>query len=150
MQHHNDTKKTQEDFFKQIYTSHFIYNVCVWEGVGDRTELQYIDPHSYGRQRWVFRSPGLLNRRPRGTLCWVMAFFTASYQQLLWIPTHRGPRGPLRPGVAFPTTSYQQLFSNCPQLIRAPRDPSTGLLYHILSSNSSTLQLLTFCLDRVI
>ena len=57
------------------------------------------------------RSPGLLNRRPWGPLCWVMAFFTASYQQLLWTPTHQGPQGPLRPGVAFPTTSYQQLIS---------------------------------------
>ena len=28
--------------------------VCVWEGVGDRTELKYFDPNSYGRQRWVF------------------------------------------------------------------------------------------------
>ena len=55
MQYHNDTTiKTQEDFFKQICTSHFICNVSVWEGVGDRTELQYIDPHSYGRQRCVF------------------------------------------------------------------------------------------------
>ena len=26
----------------------------MWEGVGDRTELQYIGPHSYGRQRCVF------------------------------------------------------------------------------------------------
>ena len=26
------------------YASHFICNVCVWEGVGDWTELQYIDP----------------------------------------------------------------------------------------------------------
>ena len=26
----------------------------MWEGVGDRTELQYNDPHSYGRQRCVF------------------------------------------------------------------------------------------------
>ena len=51
--------------------------------------------------------------RPRGPLCWVMAFFTASYQQLLWTPTHRGPWGPLRPGMAFTTTSYQQLISNC-------------------------------------
>ena len=32
------------------------------------------------------RSQGLLNRRPRGPLCWVMAFFTASYQHLLWTP----------------------------------------------------------------
>ena len=41
------------------------------------------------------RSPRLPNQRPRGsTFCWVMAFFTASYQQLLWIPTHQGPKGP--------------------------------------------------------
>ena len=37
------------------------------------------------------RSPALLNRRPWGpALCWIMAFFTASYQQLL----NRGPRAP--------------------------------------------------------
>ena len=41
-------------------------------------------------------SPGLLNRRPSGpALCWMMAFFTASYQQLLWTPTQSGaPRAP--------------------------------------------------------
>ena len=38
-----------------------------------------------------------------GPLCWVMAFFTASYQHLLWTPTHQSPK-PLRPGVALPTT----------------------------------------------
>ena len=26
----------------------------MWEGVGDRTELRHIDPHSYGHQRCVF------------------------------------------------------------------------------------------------
>ena len=52
---------TSEDFFKKICTSHFIVRVrkgllrvLLWEGVGDRTELQYINPHSYGRQRCVF------------------------------------------------------------------------------------------------
>ena len=51
---HNDAIiKTSEDFFKK-YTFHFIWMRCVWEGVGDRTELQYIDPHSYGHQRCVF------------------------------------------------------------------------------------------------
>ena len=40
------------------------------------------------------RSPGLLNRRPRGPLCWVMAFFTASYQHLLRTSTHQGPKAP--------------------------------------------------------
>ena len=36
----------------------------------------------------------MLNRRPRDPLCWVMAFFTASYQHILWTPTHQGPNGP--------------------------------------------------------
>ena len=31
-----------------------LFKVLWWEGVGDRTELQYIDPHSYGRQCCVF------------------------------------------------------------------------------------------------
>ena len=35
----------------------------------------------------------MLNRRSRGPICWLMAFFTASYQQLLWTPTQsRAPR----------------------------------------------------------
>ena len=36
----------------------------------------------------------MLNRRPRGSLCWVMAFFTLSYQQLLWTPTQSGASNP--------------------------------------------------------
>ena len=58
-------------------------------------------------------SLGLLNRRPRGPLCWVLAFFIASYQHLLWTPTHQGPKS-LRPSVAFPTTSRLISASNCP------------------------------------
>ena len=52
---------TSEDFFTKICTSHFIVRVrkgllkvCEWEGAGDRTELQYFDPHSHGHQRCVF------------------------------------------------------------------------------------------------
>ena len=38
----------------------------------------------------------MLNRRPWGPLCWVLAFFTASYQHLLWTPNSIGvPEGPL-------------------------------------------------------
>ena len=58
--------------------------------------------------RCVFLVLLMFNRRPRGSLCWVLASFTASYQQLLWTPTHQGPK-PLRPSVAFPTTSLLQL-----------------------------------------
>ena len=68
------------------------------------------------------RSPGLLNRRPRGpALCWMMAFFTASYQQLLWTPTQSGVQGP----------------------------PPPGFLYHILSATSLNPNSLTSCLHRV-
>ena len=57
LQHHNDTIiKTQEDFFIKIFTSHFIarvrkglLKVCMWEGAGDRIELKYFDPQTYGR-----------------------------------------------------------------------------------------------------
>ena len=37
--------------FLEKYTSHFIWKGCVWEGVGDRTELQHIDPHSISYNR---------------------------------------------------------------------------------------------------
>ena len=37
----------------------------------------------------------MLNRRPSGpALCWMMAFFTASYQQLLWTLTKSGAPSP--------------------------------------------------------
>ena len=50
---HNDTMKTSDSLLEK-YTSHFIWKGCVWEGVGDRTELQYIDPHSIGHNRVPF------------------------------------------------------------------------------------------------
>ena len=59
----------------------------MWEGVGDRTELQYIDSYSYSHQRCVFLVLlMLLNRRPGGPLCWVLASSTASYHQRVWSP----------------------------------------------------------------
>ena len=107
LQHHNDTiinRRNDKDagrlLYKNMYLSLYckgskrLFKVCVWEGVGDRTELKYFDPHSYGRQRCVFLVLLMLNRRPRGPLCWVMAFFTASYQHLLWTSTHQGPKAP--------------------------------------------------------
>ena len=87
----------------------------MWEGVGDWTELQHIDPHSIGHNRislpfsWAAqpgaRGPAslgagflyrilsltglvskLLSRGPEGSLCWVLAFSTASCLQLVWSP----------------------------------------------------------------
>ena len=85
----------------QMCTSHFIVrvrkgllNVILWEGVGDRTETAIFWPHSYGCQRCVLLVLLMLNRRPCGPLCWVMAFFTASYQHLLWTPIQSGALSP--------------------------------------------------------
>ena len=46
--------KDERRLLLKKYTSHFIVKVCVWEGAEDRTELQHIDPHSYGHQLSVF------------------------------------------------------------------------------------------------
>ena len=61
MQNHNDAMIDERHSSLEKYTSHFIWKgskglqkVLLWEGVGDRTELQHIDPHSYGHQRCVF------------------------------------------------------------------------------------------------
>ena len=72
----------------------------------------------------------------------LLAFFTTSYQQLLWTPTHQGPKGPLRR--AFSTTSclLTRLISNSSG---APRAPSAwcGFPYHISSKSKWSLTVLT-------
>ena len=49
--------KTSDTVLRKIDLSLYLKGLCVWEGVGDRTELQYI-------ALCLSRSPGLLNRRP--------------------------------------------------------------------------------------
>ena len=80
--------KTQS--FRKIFLS--IWKVCVWEGVGDRTELQYIDPHSYGHQRCVFLvlqdcSTGGLGAHSTG--CWLplpQLVTNSLISKLVWSP----------------------------------------------------------------
>ena len=95
MQYHNDTIiKDEWRLLYKICTSHFIVRVrkgllvvFVREGAGDRTETAIFWPLLlWPSTLCLSRSTGLLNRRPRGPLCWMMAFFTASYQHLLWTP----------------------------------------------------------------
>ena len=81
MQNHNDERHSS----LEKYTSHFIWKGCVWEGVGDRTELQHINPHSYGDQRFF---PALLGCSTGGLgaqLLWVLVFSTASDVQLIFL-----------------------------------------------------------------
>ena len=70
---------------RKIYLSLYLKGLCVWEGVGDRTELQHIDPHSYGHQRCVFLVlQGCSTWGP--ALCWMLASSTASRHQRVWSP----------------------------------------------------------------
>ena len=134
-QWHNDKGRAKTSLKK--YTSHFICNVCVWEGVGDRTKTAIYWPHSYGHQRCVFLILLILNRRPGGSaFCWVLAFSTTSYHQRV-SKTTGSPKGPFsREWLSLP-----HLISNFsgPQLNRGPRAPSAwcSFPYHISSLTPS-------------
>ena len=85
----------------------------MWEGAGDRTETAiFWPPLLWPSMLCLSRSPDAQPEPSGPALCWMMAFFTASYQHLLRTPTHQGPK-PLRPGVAFPTTLVYNSVSNC-------------------------------------
>ena len=91
----------------------------MWKGVGDWTKTAiYWPPLLWPSALCLSRSPGLLNQRPRGSaFCWVLAFSTTSCHQRV-SKLLRGSRGSLLLG------------GGCP--------------YHILSPNSSVLQLTDF------
>ena len=116
-----------------------------------RPNINNFDPHSYGRQRCVFLVLLMLNRRPRGPLCWVMAFFTASYQQPLWTPTHQGPRSPSA-WCGFPYHISSITLSDLSlQLIRGSKSPFglmwlslPHLIYNSVRSITGTVWLLSW------
>ena len=125
--------KDERRLFWNICTFHFIVRVwkgllmvLLWEGVRDRTELQYFYPHSYGRQRCVFLVlQGCSTGGPGAQLSagwWLslLHLITNWSPKLHWGPEGRFSRvwlslphlvsnfsGPQlnRPCVAFPTTS---------------------------------------------
>ena len=122
LQHDNDTINkqtpiitTQKYFFNKIFTSHFIYKGSkrVTEGLRVRgswtpnRNCNILTPLLWPSTLCLSRSREA-QTEAQGPLCWVMAFFIATYQYLLRTPIHQGPK-PLRPGVAFPTTSRLQL-----------------------------------------
>ena len=152
MQNHNDTMiTTSEDFFKKIYTSHFIarvrkgfLKVCVWEGAGDRTKLQYIDPYSYGRQRCVFLVLQGCSTRGSGAQlsaeCWLSLVHLVtnfSGPQLI-----RGPKGPF--GLMWLSLPHLVYISNCSLTVltelynssTSTQSPIQSLEWHVWSSSS--------------
>ena len=91
-------RKTSEDSFINIHTSHFICKGTkrVIQGLhvrgswrSNRTAIFW--PSLLWPSRCVFLVLLMLKWRSRGPLCWVLAFFTASYQHLLWTPIQSGP-----------------------------------------------------------
>ena len=71
------------------YTSHFIWKACVWEGVGDRQELQHVDPLSSGHNSVSFRF--VLGPSLSGTCSHSSIFSpTATSQSGAWGPTLLG------------------------------------------------------------
>ena len=69
-------------FFRKIYLSLY-WKGFVWEGVGDRTELQHMDPHSIGHNRIFFPLSWAAQPGPVGPLCFVLVLSTVSYLQLI-------------------------------------------------------------------
>ena len=154
--YHNDTmiKDEWRLLYKNIYLSIYLQclkgllKVCVWEGAGDRTETAIFWPHSYGRQRCVFLVLQMLNRRPWGPLCWVMAFFTASYQQLIWTPTHQGPKAPsawcgfpyhissITPSPTVTATVLTSVLTELYNSSTSTQSPTRSLKWHDWSSSS--------------
>ena len=100
-------------------------------------KLQYFDLHSYGHQRCVFLVLLMLNRRPWGPLCWVLAFFTASYQHLLWTPTHQGPKAPSA-WCGFPNSISSYYDWNSTQLPVELNCPLTSVLIELYNSSMPT------------
>ena len=139
IQHHNDTiiktqwqRQMQEDFITKISTSHFIARVrkgcsrfACERVLETEQKLQYFDPSLLWPSRCVFLVLLMLNRRPRGSLCWVICYVLSATSQVPKL--HRGSRRLPRPGVAFPTTSRLQLAWNSNSTPLAPwASNSTG------------------------
>ena len=110
-------------------------------------KLQYFDLPLLWPSRCVFLVLLMLNRRSRGPLCWVMTYFTESYQHLLRTSNHPDPKAPSA-WCGFP---YHILFYPSPTQLNChltsvltelynsstpTRSPTRSLKSHVWSSSS--------------
>ena len=123
MQNHNDdTIKTSGHTSLAKYTSHFIWKgskgllkVLLCESrVGDWTELQHIDPHSYGHNNVSFpfswaAQPGGWGSSLSGTWSSFQHLLSKSSEALNSNRSIGGPEGPLCWVLVLSTASYLQL-----------------------------------------
>ena len=123
MQKHNEAMETSEHKSLEKYTSYFIWKgskgllkVLLCERwVGDWTELQHIDPNSYGHNRVSFSfswaaQPGVWGQASLGHGPHSSIFSpTVSDSELQLQQLNRGPEGPLCWVLVLSTASYLQL-----------------------------------------
>ena len=116
----------------------------MWEGVGDRTELQHIDPHSYGHQRCVFLVlQGCSNGGPRAQLS---AECCSLYRILSLTHLISDSQGVSRAPSAGWWLSLPHLVTNSPDIqltdfLSSPsyiivQSPTQSLEWHVWSSSS--------------
>ena len=122
-----------------------LFKVLWWEGVGDWTELQYIDPHSYGRQRCVFlvlqgcstRGPGAqLSAGWWLSLLHLISIFSGpqlirapSPSSLVWLSL---PHSSLTPSPTVTVTVLTELYNSS----TPTQSPTRSLKSHVWSSSS--------------
>ena len=135
--------KTRENLSKKKrYTSHFICKVlCVWEAVGDQTELKCIDPNSYGHQHCVFLVLQCCSTGPPGAQlsaeCWLS--LPHSFLQLHRSPTQSAPSAGW--WLSFPhlVSDFSDIqltdFLSSTSYIKV-QSPTQSLQWHVWSSSS--------------
>ena len=148
-QRHNDNDdkamKTSDTVLRKIYLSLYLKGLYVWEGVRNRAELQYIDPHSYGHQRCVFLvlqccstgGPGAYSLLDAGFLYRILSL-TDLISKLHW-----GSQGPLLLGGGFlyHILSLPHLVSKLTDFLSSPsyiivQSTTQSLEWHVWSSSS--------------
>ena len=101
----------------------------MWEGIGDRTELQHIDPHSYGHNIVSFpfswaAQPGAWEPSLSGT-CSSFQNLLSNWSDLQLQLLNRGPEVSLSWVLVFSTASYLQL-------VLSPTDWTSCALSYII------------------
>ena len=145
-QNHNGkmNKRTSEVFFRKICTSHFsvrvwkgLLRVLLWDGVGDRTELQYFDPTLMAISVVSFSfsrcSTGGLGAHSAGFLYYILSATSLD-------PNSSGPQGPPPPGFLYHILSSNSCNLQLPLLVLTElcnsSSPTQSLEWHVWSSSS--------------
>ena len=91
--HIQHNKDEQKQFFRKIYLSLYLkgFERVTKRWVGDWTELQHIDPHSYGDHSLSFQFSWTAQPGAWGpSLSWDTVLIPASSLQLIWTSCRRG------------------------------------------------------------